>query len=65
MLKFAEKNGIPKVDISVDRNIAENTNRPYDAHPSAVANRKYAEKLERFLRPRVSAGGGFPGMISH
>lgn len=50
MLDFAEKNRIPNIDISVDRNLPENTNHPFDNHPSAIANEKYADKLERFLR---------------
>lgn len=50
MLAFAEKNRISNVDISVDHRIPENTNLPYDSHPSAIANQKYTDKLERFLR---------------
>lgn len=42
--------GIPTVDISVDLSIPEHTNLPHDAHPSALANRQYASKLESFLR---------------
>jgi len=50
MMKFAEKNGIANVDISVDDRIAENTNRPHDPHPSALANRQFADRLEPVLR---------------
>jgi hypothetical protein len=53
MLDFAEKNGIPNVDISVDLALPENTNSPHDSHPSAIANQKYADKLERFLRAEL------------
>lgn len=45
-----EKIGIDTVDISVDLSIPEHTNLPRAAHPSALANRQYASKLESFLR---------------
>ena len=51
MLEFCRSRGITAVDISVDLNIKENTNLPYDNHPSALANRQYAQKL----RPRLCA----------
>jgi hypothetical protein len=50
MLEFAQRNGIPNVDISV--NFRENIrymNLPHDGHPSALANKKYADHLEAFL----------------
>lgn len=50
MMKFAQQNGIASVDISVDEGIAENTNRPHDPHPSAFANRQFADRLEPALR---------------
>ena len=50
MLSFAAENGIPNIDISVDIRFRENTNYPYDRHPSALANQKYAKRLERYLR---------------
>jgi hypothetical protein len=50
MLEFAEANGISNVDISLDLSLPGYTNMPYDAHPSAKANLKYADKLEKFLR---------------
>jgi len=53
MLHFAEKNKIPNIDISIDPDLPENTNRPHDDHPSAIANEKYANKLERFLRVKI------------
>jgi hypothetical protein len=31
----------------------ENTNYPHDGHPSASANKKYADKLVAFLRTKV------------
>jgi hypothetical protein len=52
MLNFALKNGIPSVDISVDLSVRANK-LPTDPHPSAVANRKYADKLEGFLRAEI------------
>ncbi len=53
MLDFAEKHGISSIDISVDPRLPENTNRPHDNHPSAIANKKYADKLENFLRAHL------------
>lgn len=51
---FARKNGIPSIDISVDLRVPENTNLPYDAHPSAIANRHYAQKLGDFVAPFIT-----------
>lgn len=53
MLKFAQAHGIPSVDISVDLKVPEN--RLPDEHPSAVANRIFADKLESFLRTEALA----------
>ncbi len=53
MLSFVQENGFKAVDIAVDLNIKENTNYPHDQHPGASANRKYADKLEAFLRTNV------------
>jgi hypothetical protein len=50
MLSFARGKGIKAIDISVDLNIPGYRNFPHDMHPSALANRKYADKLEAFLR---------------
>jgi len=50
MLDFAEKNNLSNIDISVDSRLPENTARPGDLHPSALANRKFADKLEDFLK---------------
>jgi len=49
MLDYWQKRGIMTVDISVDLGIRENTNQPYDRHPSAIANQQYAQKLKAFL----------------
>jgi len=53
MLHFAQENGIPSVDIAVDPSVKEHTNAPYDPHPSALANMKYADKLEAYLKAEV------------
>ena len=50
MLADMGREGIPTVDISVDLTVKENNNKPHDHHPSAVANRKYADKLLAALR---------------
>lgn len=54
MLEFARNHAIPAVDISVDRRIPGNTNLPHDAHPSARANRHFAEVLEGRLRAELA-----------
>jgi hypothetical protein len=51
-LKWARGNGIAAFDISVDLN-EEGHRHSHDEHPSELANRKYAEKLERFLRDEL------------
>ena len=53
MLKELSQEGIATVDISVDLKIPANNNLPHDLHPSAIANRQYAEKLEAFLQGTV------------
>ena len=54
MLSYCNAEGLKTVDIWVDfLNIKENNNLPYDSHPSAVAHRQYAQKLEHFLRSDV------------
>ncbi|WP_417912144.1 SGNH/GDSL hydrolase family protein [Candidatus Electronema sp. TJ] len=51
MLAFAEKNGIPNVDISVNfRKNPKYMNLPHDGHPSPLATKEYAKHLEAFLR---------------
>ena len=49
MLEHCKTEGIKTVDISVDLSRRENTNLPYDGHPSAVANKEYAQRLGDFL----------------
>ena len=53
MLQELSQEGIPTADISVDLKIPANNNLPHDSHPSAIANRQYAEKLEGFLQDTV------------
>ncbi len=50
MLNFARVQGIRALDVSVDLSAPENTNRPYDPHPSALAHRHFADRLAGFLR---------------
>ena len=45
--------GALTVDISVDMTLKENSNMPNDAHPSVLANKQFAQKLEAFLRARL------------
>ena len=58
--------GIAAVDISVSLTEPGNTNAPHDGHPSAQANRAYAEKLLNFLRtqPFVKPLGTLPATNS-
>ena len=53
MFEYCKGEGVKVVDIYVDRLAKENNNLPYDSHPSAVAHREYARKLEAFLRSAV------------
>lgn len=53
MLEYCKSRGTTTVDISVDLGIKENTNLPYDNHPSAIANQQYARKLESVLCARL------------
>ena len=39
VLNYAKELGIVTIDISVDLDIEENRNFPYDPHPSAFANK--------------------------
>lgn len=48
MLRYARNQGIPAVDISVP-DARQFKNLPYDVHPNAVANWRYARKLLAFL----------------
>lgn len=64
MLEFTKQNGIPGVDISVDISIGEYNNLPHDSHPSAIANKKYADKLESFLKSECLGTGTANCMMS-
>jgi len=50
MLEYCRQEGIRTADISVDLARPENIVIPGDLHPSASANRRYAEKLYAVLR---------------
>ncbi len=54
MLKYTRAHGISSVDMSVDLSLPENNNEPHDNHPSALANRHYADTLESFLRGEIA-----------
>lgn len=54
MLKFVQQQQIPTVDISVDRKVRKYQNLPHDPHPSAAANKLYADKLEPAVRAALS-----------
>jgi len=58
MLEWCRAAGIKAVDISVPLTEPGNTNAPHDGHPSAKANRVYAEKLVEFLRGAVKRSDG-------
>ncbi|MGD2087521.1 MAG: SGNH/GDSL hydrolase family protein [Candidatus Aminicenantes bacterium] len=60
MLKFCERRKIPHVDISVDLSKKEHNYLPIDAHPSALANRKFAKKLFLFLKENNFLGSSPP-----
>ena len=49
MLNYFKNKGATTVDISVDSSITENTNYPFDVHPSVRANTQSAQKLHAFL----------------
>lgn len=49
MLQYANGEGITTTDISVDTKKRGYNNLPHDPHPSALANKIYARKLEAFL----------------
>ncbi|NBR84027.1 MAG: SGNH/GDSL hydrolase family protein [Verrucomicrobia bacterium] len=55
MLEWCRAAGIKAVDISVPLTEPGNTNAPHDGHPSAKANRVYAEMLVAFLKAEVTA----------
>jgi hypothetical protein len=47
---YTTENKISFLDLSVDKNGKGNTNMPVDSHPSAKANKVYAEKLYAHLK---------------
>lgn len=53
MLAFCKQQGILAVDISVHLSTPGYNNLPHDDHPSALADKIYAEKLTAFLRDSV------------
>ena len=53
MLEYCRRERITTADLWVDLTVKENNNLPYDSHPSAIAHRQYARKLESFLRSDV------------
>jgi hypothetical protein len=56
MLAYCRGEGITTIDISIDLDIPGNRNLPHDPHPSATANKQYAQKLEAFLRDTFLRG---------
>jgi hypothetical protein len=54
MQDFYSSNGIASVDMAVDLRQRENTNEPFDFHPSALANRHYADTLGAFLAQELA-----------
>jgi hypothetical protein len=57
MMEYCRRQGIKTASIYVDlENIKENNNLPYDSHPSALAHKQYAQKMETFLRTDVLKG---------
>jgi hypothetical protein len=61
MLHFARENGIPSVDISVNEGLGVYNNLPHNGHPSALANKEYADKLEAFLRAEILKNENYMG----
>lgn len=53
MLSYLKKKGIYTVDISVDLSKKGYRNLPYDRHPSALANKEYADNIEMFLKREI------------
>ena len=53
-IKFCRDAEIPAESIAVDYlRVRKYNNKPYDPHPSALANREYAEKLAPILRTQL------------
>jgi hypothetical protein len=57
MLEHCSRQGIKAISISVDLNVPENMSLPYDRHPSAKANKLYAEKLEPIVAKILNGVG--------
>jgi hypothetical protein len=53
MLDYAANHGIPSTSISIPLGLPGYSNLPHDNHPSAIANRYYANQLEGFLRVEI------------
>ena len=53
MLEHCKTKNIDTVDIAVDLRLKENSNLPFDPHPSMHAHQQYARKLESFLCGRL------------
>lgn len=58
MLQLFDEKGLITVDIGVDLGLRENLNP--DGHPSAIANKQFAQKLEAFLRAKLINKAGVP-----
>jgi hypothetical protein len=58
MLQFFDEKGAMTVDIGVDLGLSENL--APDGHPSAIANKQFAQKLETFLRAKLINKAGAP-----
>jgi len=53
LLEYCRQEGVRTADLFVDMTVKENNNLPFDSHPSALAHRQYAQKLEAYLRADV------------
>ena len=58
MLEYGKSHAMNTADISVDLNVKENTNLPYDNHPSALAHQQYAQKLRPIICARLADDPG-------
>jgi hypothetical protein len=62
ILAYAASLGARAADVSVDLRIRANTNLPYDGHPSALAQRRYAKRLAPILRDLLGASPPAAGL---
>ncbi|HKS29308.1 MAG TPA: hypothetical protein VJS44_15875 [Pyrinomonadaceae bacterium] len=53
LMEYCKSEGVKTADLFVDTTVKENNNLPFDSHPSALAHRQYARKLEEYLRANV------------